>query len=139
MHRAYQDNRHMGFIQGIEVGRWGVEYLGAWTVDDVYNPTYIKSTLLLDGIHEVDAGGFYCFMTQAEIYCNHEFKPFDNNDLGPDVDFGITLRQNGYLNYTDYSIKCLHLSGEKEYHPDKSNIEVVNFTRNGNRWRHTRL
>jgi len=139
MHKEYIYNNHIGFIQGIELGRWGIPYLGAWLVNDIYDTTSIKSTLLLEGIHEVDAGGFYCFMTRTDTYLNHTFKPFENNDLGPDVDFGITLRRNGLINYTDYSIKCIHLDKDKELIIGKEDIQIVNLIKADNRWRQNRI
>lgn len=106
--RAYESKPHAGFIQGVEIGRWGVPYIGAWTVDDIYETTKFTSMQRGNGLQEIDAGGFYCFLTKYEHYVKHDFKPYENNTLGPDIDFGIQLRQQGMKNYIDWSIKCEH-------------------------------
>lgn len=107
--RGYATYPYAGFISGIELGRWGFPHLGAWKVDDVYEPKTITSIPKGTDYESVDAAGFYCFLTKFDTYKNHTFKLFEDV-LGPDVDFGITLRQQGLLNYVDHSIQCAHLS-----------------------------
>lgn len=133
---------YAGFIQGVELGRWGIPYVGAWKVDDIYEPTRITSLLPVnsparpsDQIQEVDAGGLYCFLTKRDNYVNHNFKPFDRNGLGPDVDFGVSLRQAGSLNYTDWRVKCIHKSkrGDIKFHD--TDPRVIVFTKRDGRWR----
>lgn len=103
---------HAGFIEGVELGRWGIAYVGAWSADDPYDPTKIESLLppAPDSykIQEIDAGGFYCYLTPRANYMMQEYKPFGRNDLGPDVNFGLFLRQQGFKNYIDWSINCEH-------------------------------
>lgn len=133
--KAYGIYPHAGFIQGVELGRWGIPYIGAWKIDDIYETTKIESTELKEGLHEIDAGGFYCFMTKKDNYLNHFFKPFGNNDLGPDVDFGISLRKLGLLNYCDYSIKCTHKTKHEDITFSNSEISRVSFIKRNNQWR----
>lgn len=106
--RDYSIYPFAGFIQGVQLGRWGVPYVGAWRFDDIYEPTTIQSLMPDKGIKEIDAGGFYCFITKADNYTNHTFKPFENNGLGPDVDYGVELRRLGFLNYIDWSLPTVH-------------------------------
>ena len=106
--RAYEAKPSAGFIQGAEIGRWGVNYIGAWQVDDIYDTKKFTSLPLGEGLQEIDAGGFYCFLTKYEHYVNHNFKPYENNVLGPDIDYGIAMRQQGMRNFTDWNIKCKH-------------------------------
>jgi hypothetical protein len=52
----------MMFIEGVELGRWGVPYVGAWRADDVYEPTKFESAMPQEGptagsVEEIDAGG----------------------------------------------------------------------------------
>ena len=127
---------YAGFIQGIELGRWGVPYAGAWKANDVYEPTEITSVVpLASGVSEVDAGGFYCFLTKMKTYEAHEFKPFDNNNLGPDVDFGIALRAQGMMNYTDWDVSCLHRTKDKDITLLNTTPKTVVFKKNDHRWR----
>lgn len=127
-----------GFIEGVELGRWGFKHVGAWRCDNVYEPTVIETivrgmekhgeldevSMMPDStfevgmrnvvrtqvdVEEIDAGGFYCFLTRRDLYTKHEFKLFQHNLLGPDVDYGISLRREGLKNYIDWSIGCAHL------------------------------
>lgn len=117
---------YAGFIEGVELGRWGFPYVGAWRTDNVYDVTNIKSCLPLPlyqtddynhikqgvTIEEIDAGGFYCFITKCEHYIKHEFKPYGRDVLGPDVEFGLNLRREGYKNYIDWSLICKHMRSD---------------------------
>lgn len=111
---AYGIHPHAGLITGLEVGRWGIEHLGAWRVDDIYEPKEIKSIeYKKQGIEEIDGSGFYCMMTRTDLYKKHDFKPFETI-LGPDFNYGITLRQQGYKNYVVNDVVCKHLTKKKE-------------------------
>jgi len=130
---------YAGFIEGVELGRWSTYYVGAWKVDDVYNPTNIKSQLPPDSqytIQEIDSGGFYCFLTKRDNYINHTFKTFNNNTLGPDVDFGISLRRQGFSNYIDWGVSCIHRNRTQNISLAKDTPETVEFFKNGEFWEH---
>jgi hypothetical protein len=134
----YAVHPHAGFIEGVELGRWGVAYVGAWKADSVYEPTSIGSVAPpsasnpatrhskwdtpVPTIQEIDAGGFYCFMTKREHYVNHDFKTYGHNLLGPDVEFGLSLRQEGYKNFIDWSLPCKH------FKPDGTALTLTNTT-----------
>lgn len=127
---------HTGFIQGVEMGRWGIPYVGAWKADDVYDPNSIHSLMPTDKVvTEIDAGGFYCYLTTRDNYMMHHYKPFGNNDLGPDMDFGISLRQQGLMNYADWSIKCVHKDKEKDITFVNTQPRVVTMIKKDNAWR----
>jgi hypothetical protein len=119
-------NPHAGFIEGVELGRWGLAHVGAWRADDVYEPRRIESVFpratevldmaqrlvgrVQDGVVEdIDAGGLYCCLARYELYAGHLFKPYVGDSFGPDVDWGLTLRQQGYRNYLDWSVQVEHL------------------------------
>src|SRR5207247_1432698 len=101
-------------------------YVGAWKADNVYDITNIKSCLPLPlyqtgdnfqlkkspVIEEIDAGGFYCFMTKRDYYIKHEFRPYGRDVFGPDVEFGLSLRREGYKNYIDWSLSCKHMRSD---------------------------
>lgn len=124
-----------GFIQGVELGRWGISYVGAWRVNDIYEPTLIESLPEGEGLQPIDAGGLYCFLTRTETYLNHEFKTFENNGLGPDVDFGISLRREGMQNFIDWKINCIHKSKDKDIILGKDRPSFVSFIKKNNQWR----
>jgi hypothetical protein len=86
--RVYGMYPFAGLVSGAEIGRHGFQHLGLWSVDDVYEPTTITSLMPGEGIQEIDASGMYACLTKRDNYVNHEFRPFQNNDLGPDVQWG---------------------------------------------------
>lgn len=133
--KGYSIHPFAGFIEGIEMGRWGIPYIGAWKADDIYTPTRIESTPMKEGLHEIDAGGFYCFLTRAQTYKNHDFKPFERNGLGPDVDYGLELRRLGLLNYADYSIQCAHKMKTQDITFRNTTPRLVTFIKKEDRWR----
>lgn len=136
----YSQHPHAGLIEGVELGRWGIAHVGAWLTNDVYEPTRLESlrrgtriikaelkgasvmrdnTIELDlanvekepvPFEDIDAGGFYCYLTKREHFVGHDYKPWNDGVLGPDVDFGLALRQQGYKNYIDWSVSCRHLT-----------------------------
>lgn len=99
---------HAGFIEGMELGRWGIPHVGAWRADDVYEPRQLVSAMPRNGVEQIDAGGFYACLTPYEHYAKHEFAPYTGMAFGPDVEYGIWLRQQGYRNYIDWSVNVLH-------------------------------
>lgn len=139
-----------GMIQGTQIGRHGIPHYGAWRVDEIYNPTEIKSmmppdtnkkwdTSWVQKITECDAGGLFCMLTKAEAYMAHTFKPFDTGDLGPDFDYGLELRKQGYKNYTDWSITCHHHTKRGVISPSTTTTQTVLFKKVEQRWRQKSL
>jgi hypothetical protein len=125
---------HAGFVTGVQYGRWGINHLGLWAVDDPYEPREINSLMPGNGVEEVDAAGLYAMLMRYDLYSKHEFKPFGET-LGPDVDAGIELRRLGYKNYADFNVWLDHLK------PDGSAITRLNtkpvqfrLIRNDGKW-----
>lgn len=98
-------------ITGVELGRWGVPYVGAWKCDDVYAPNKLVSLdnqKITDNVIEsIDACGLYCILIRADIYVNTEFD--SRNGLGPDINMGLEARKNGYDLFINWSVGCRHL------------------------------
>jgi hypothetical protein len=125
---------HAGFVTGVQYGRWGINHLGLWAVDDPYEPMKIESLMPSSGVAEVDAAGLYATLMRYDLYKKHEFKPF-GEALGPDFNMGIELRQEGYRNYVDFDVWVDHLK------PDgtaltRTNTEAVQmrFVKEGEAW-----
>lgn len=101
-----------GMATGVELGRWGVPYVGAWRVDNVDDIKTITSaenkTDQVSLIEEIDACGLYCALIKADQYMQHNF--FANNGLGPDVNLGIFIRKQGLKIYIDWGIPLTHLT-----------------------------
>jgi hypothetical protein len=149
----YQGHPFAGFIEGVELGRWGIPHVGAWRADDVYDIKRLESTmparpeLLNDAgrvigslpdyvVEEIDAGGLYACLTRYRHYVDHEFQPYEDCAFGPDVEWGISLRQQGYRNYLDWSVAVEHLRSDgTSTHPRQTQPVRMTFTNQAGSWR----
>lgn len=139
LNKAMQADPSIVFAEGIEMGRWGINYLGAWKFDDIYNPTTVTSLPYEEsGLEYIDAGGFYCSLIEANVYKNHEFETYES--LGPDISMGLKLRQQGYQCVVEFSVACKHLNidnnGKKQVLlPEMVGNDIVTLKRlNSNNW-----
>ncbi len=124
---------HPGFIEGVEVGRWGHPYIGAWTVNDLQVPTeYISLGYRPDGFERIDIGGFYCYVTTTALYKSIDYKW--NEPMGPDAYFTLELRKKGYLNYIDWSVTCGHDAGNEILYPDENAVQIRQYSEGG-KWK----
>lgn len=104
--------RAFAMAEGVEIGRWGIPYVGAWKADDVYNLTKLTSIENKQDVTEstkhenIDAGGLYFALIKADLYKYHTFTC--ENGLGPDVNFGIDNRQLGFENFIVWQVPCVH-------------------------------
>lgn len=106
-----QARPHAGLITGVELGRWGIPYVGAWTVNDLFDPREIVSIDSKVGstdVDEVDACGLYCALIRADLYKTHEFSA--KNGLGPDINMALEFRQLGWKNYIDWFVPVTHIT-----------------------------
>lgn len=132
------------FVEGVEIGRWGTPYIGAWVADDVYDPKKILSVENKFNDKEttetpIDAGGLYCALIRADLYKQHTFH--SENGLGPDINFGIENRQLGFESYILWSCPCTHLYtdiGQERYINPSVETKIVTLTKeNEKKWRIT--
>jgi hypothetical protein len=148
----YLAHPHAGFIEGVELGRWGIPYVGGWRADDVYDMSQIESVMphtaeIVDGamrpvgevpdrvVEEVDAGGLYACLTRFKHYVVQEFQPYEGCAFGPDIEWGIALRQQGYRNYLDWSVAVEHCRPDgTSVHPRSSVPVPMRFLRSGQIW-----
>ena len=151
----YLAHPHAGFIEGVELGRWGIPHVGAWRADDVYDMKRLESVLphtaeIVDGamrplgavpdrvVEEIDVGGLYACLTRFRLYMDHEFRPYDGCAFGPDVEWGIALRQQGYQNYLDWSVAVEHCRPDgTSVHLRTTTPEQMQFIRKGGAWEGT--
>ena len=139
--RGFNTFPEAGLITGVELGRWGNPYVGAWTVDNITTPqqaTSLTNKSLEGGYEEIDASGLYCALMRADLYKENNF--FTQNGLGPDVNLGLAIRQKGFKNYIDWSIHLTHLTYDmnqyKEIHAtDHSSVVVLTWAY-GSTWTH---
>jgi hypothetical protein len=148
----YQAHPFAGFIEGVELGRWGIPHVGAWRADDVYDMKRLESAiparpeLLNDAgraigimpdhvVEEIDAGGLYACLTRYRHYVDHEFQPYQECAFGPDIQWGIALRQQGYKNYLDWSVPVEHCRPDgTSVHPRPESLVEMQFVRERTTW-----
>lgn len=120
--RHLDENDSMVYVEGVQLGRRNTPYIGAWKTDDINDPHEFLSIMPSHGLQEIDAGGFYCALVEAELYKEHHFEPFDKqgkNGLSCDVNFGLYLRRMGFKCYVDHKISCDHIG-------DKGSVNLGN-------------
>lgn len=124
----------IGLVSGIQVGRWGYKIIGAWKADNPANLTMLKSIEYRNtgNSEEVDATGFYCFITPRELFCN---TPFHFLPFGPDVHYGLDLRVKGYKNFIDWSVITGHNDNNFSLKPDNKCV-VIKYEKVNDIWDH---
>jgi hypothetical protein len=129
----YLAHPYAGFIEGVELGRWGIPHVGAWRADDVYDMKRLESAMPGSGVEEIDAGGLYACLTRFRQYVEHEFQPYEGCAFGPDIEWGIALRRQGYRNYLDWSLGVEHCRPDgTSLHPRAMRVTQMRFTRRSN-------
>lgn len=128
LERGFSEYPHAGFISAVELGRWGYSHVGGWRLDDIYEPTTITSVPVESGVVPVDAAGLYCCLMRFDTYFKHNFEAY-GEILGPDVHFGIKLRQMGVMNYMDHRLQCVHLTKRGAINIPGTNIVQVRFSK----------
>lgn len=126
-------------VTGVELGRWGVPYVGAWRADDIYDMKQLVSVpnnvTNPEAIEDIDACGLYCTMIRTDLYKQHDFT--SENGLGPDINLGIENRQLGYLNKIHWGVPCSHytINNGVEIHISPfGDSKQVTLTKMKNKW-----
>lgn len=118
-------SRSFGYISGIQVGRHGLYHLGAWNIgkDEFTSIDYKKK-----GINRVDATGLYCLFAPIKVWLRG--KPtWDNEPWGPDVNWGLSLKDQGFKTYVDMDIKVGHRIKRGIIYPEHISTCNVKFTK----------
>lgn len=90
------DDPEVGFVEGVQMGRWGANMIGAWEANDAFMPTKVRTLLPAEtpsGYQSIDGGGWYGYATRRELWLNCEYYTSSAQPWGPDVNFGLWLRQ----------------------------------------------
>jgi hypothetical protein len=120
-------NDNVGLVSAYEAGRWNMKMIGIWGFDDVKNPKECWTELPGKDYAEIDAAGFYCYLTPTTLYLQHQYDTEVADPYGPDVRYGLDLRQQGFHNYVDWSQPCGHIDGDVIITPN-SDLFVERFT-----------
>lgn len=125
----------IGLVSGVQVGRWGFKYVGAWHADNPHDLRCLSTAQYRpSGLQQIDTTGFYCFLTTY-----HNFVSVENTfgQFGPDVYFGLELRKQGLINYIDWGIIAGHVSPGGILVPGEDCV-IVRYERPGSEWIRTK-
>ena len=125
-HNRLPEQGRIGLVSAYEAGRWHNKIIGIWGFDNVNDPKVCWTELPGRDYAECDATGFYCYLTPVKLYLEHEYITEETDPYGPDVRYGLWLRQNGYTNLVDWSQGCGHIDGDRVITPN-DNLYVEEF------------
>jgi hypothetical protein len=123
---------HVGFVEGVQAGRHDTKMIGAWRANELQDPTEITTILPpQDGseYEQITGGGFYGYMTRRELYLNCEYYASSAQPWGPDVNFGMWLRQRGFRCLIDWRTRFGHNDHNRITWPDQA-ITEARFIKN---------
>lgn len=103
--------------------------IGAWSFNDFEFPQHVETLLPSEGYQEIDAGGFYGYATTKKLYCAHEYYWDDQQPWGPDVNYGLWLRNKGYKNFINWEIVFGHNDYDNILWPDGKVTKII-YTKN---------
>jgi hypothetical protein len=142
------ESAEVGYVEGVQMGRWGANMVGAWEADDLRNPLQVQTLLppkmgeqperylsrFKDrGIYEqITGGGFYGYATRRNLYLNHEYYTSAAQPWGPDVNYGFYVNQQGYKCLVDWGVLFGHRDHNNIMYPDSDKIRLAQIIFNKN-------
>lgn len=132
LYQPLLDNKNTGFVEGVQMGRWGANIIGAWEADNINNPKEIKTLLPGSGLENITGGGFYGYATRRELYLNHDYYTSTSEPWGPDVNYGFYVNRQGYNCFINWDIIFGHREFNKTGWSDQNKLVQVVFNKNIN-------
>jgi hypothetical protein len=120
----------VGFVEGVQMGRWGANMIGAWDANDIHNPTQITTLLPKTGYEEITGGGWYGYATRRKLFLQAPYFASPSLPWGPDVNFGFYVRQQGYTCLVDWGTIFGHNDHGKVLYPDDPKIRLAKIEYN---------
>lgn len=138
--RPFRSHPNTGFVEGVQMGRWGARMIGAWQFDSTPLPTWAKTLLPPKGelpehvtamlpLQYITAGGFYGYATRKSLYLNHDYYWSESQPWGPDVNFGLWLADLGYRSMIDWSLIFGHDDHGTVGWPDAQPLAEITFNK----------
>lgn len=121
-----------GYVSGVEVGRHGIYHIGAWHVADD-RQSFRSLDHKTKKVTEVDGTGFYSLLAPAEVWLKGKCE-WNGERYGPDVVWGLSLREQGYKIYVDPTIEIGHRTDHGVIGLDNINLCTVEFTKGKDAW-----
>lgn len=133
------DDNEVGFVEGVQMGRWGANVIGAWKADDIVDPNEIMTLMPRTGLQEITGGGWYGYATTRELYLNCEYYTSTSQPYGPDVNYGFYVNQMGYKCLINWDIVFGHRDFNKVMYPEDYKIIQVIYNKDRNKgiWNRT--
>ena len=129
-------NDQIAFVQGVQMGRWGVNMIGAWQADDYLNPTRIETMLPPADNQDyeyITGGGWYGYATRRDLYLNIDYYWATSQPWGADVNNGFSLNRRGYKCLVDWETVFGHDDHGRVGYPDiapfKDRLAKVIYTK----------
>ncbi len=127
-----------GFVEGVQMGRWGAQMIGAWRADNHQNPTHIETLLppLPDdpnasqtGYEDITGGGWYGYATRKRLYLDAPYFTSPSQPWGPDVNYGFWLKTQGYVCLIDWQTIFGHDDYGKVMYPDQAKLAKIVYNK----------
>lgn len=131
-HHLELEDIDVGYISGVQVGRHGIYCIGAWHIgkDEFSSLDYKKN-----GLQQVDATGFYCLLAPKDIWLEGRVS-WNGEPYGPDVNFGLSLREKKYTIYVDTDLHIGHRTSTGIIEVSDRTTCNVHFKKKGTIWRY---
>lgn len=120
----------IGFVEGVQMGRWGANIIGAWLSNGTPNFNRIETMLPKSGYEHITAGGFYGYATYRHLYLNHDYYSSSSQPWGPDVNYGLFVQSQGYDCLINWDIVFGHNDYNQTLYPDDPKIRLVQVVYN---------
>ena len=123
----------LGYVSGVQVGRHGIYALGAWHFpsQEEFSSLDCNETRTTP----VDATGFYCLLAPREAWLKGE-ATWNGERWGPDVNWGLSLKKQGYEIYADTNITVGHKTQRGEIWPEHISTCNVRFYKENGQWKY---
>lgn len=129
----------VGFVEGVQMGRWGANMIGAWRAVHDFNPWHIETLLPPDpndpaatttGYEEITGGGWYGYATFKHLFLQAPYFTSPSFPWGPDVNFGFWIRQRGYKCLIDWNTIFGHDDQGQTMYPDDPKARLAKIVYN---------
>lgn len=125
----------VGFVQGVQMGRWGANMIGAWLADDIQNPRQIETllpppTVSANAYQNITGGGWYGYATRRRLFLEAPYYTSPSQPWGPDVNFGFYVRQQGFECLMDWQTVFGHNDHGQVMYPDDPKARLAKIMYN---------
>jgi len=125
------ENANLGYVSGVQVGRHGLYTLGAWQFEE--DGGFHSLDFKAKGLQSVDATGFYCLLAETDVWLKGT-PHWTNEPYGPDVNFGLSLKNQGFDIFADPELHIGHIYKNGIIKPTSLSTCNVRFFERNNRW-----